>query len=228
MFVDMHMHEMTYSKDSFLALDEIVSIAKQKGLDAVCITDHDDMGLKDFAKEYTERTGFPVFVGIEFYSLQGDILAFGIDKYPDHRIDAQEFVDMVHAQGGITISAHPFRSNRRGLEGQLDIVKGIDAIEVLNGSTLPVATLIAAQYANKLNLATTGGSDCHVPEKVGCRCTYFPKEIRTMEELIEAVKNHECKPAYYQNGAYHVWDITGIEPDMPPSVETATLIESIQ
>ena len=81
MFLDMHMHEMTYSKDSFLALDEIVAIAKQKGLDAVCITDHDNMGLKDFAKEYTERTGFPVFVGIEFYSLQGDILAFGIDKY---------------------------------------------------------------------------------------------------------------------------------------------------
>ncbi len=31
MFLDMHMHEMTYSKDSFLALDEIVTIAKQKG-----------------------------------------------------------------------------------------------------------------------------------------------------------------------------------------------------
>ena len=29
MFIDMHMHEMTYSKDSFLQLDEIVQIAKQ-------------------------------------------------------------------------------------------------------------------------------------------------------------------------------------------------------
>ena len=227
MFLDMHMHEMTYSKDSFLALDEIVAIAKEKGLDGVCITDHDDMGLKDFAEEYTKRTGFPVFVGVEFYSLQGDILAFGIDKYPDKQIDAQEFVDMVHAQGGITISAHPFRSNRRGLEENLNIVKGIDAIEVLNGSTLPVATLIAAQYANKLNLATTGGSDCHVPEKVGCRCTYFPRDIRTMQELIDAVRNHECRPAYFQNGVYHVLDIQDIHPDTPPSAETAMLIDSI-
>ncbi len=227
MFLDMHMHEMTYSKDSFLALDEIVSIAKEKGLDGICITDHDDMGLREVAAEYTARTGFPVFVGIEFYSLQGDILAFGIDHYPDKRIDAQEFIDMVHAQGGITISAHPFRNNRRGLEEHLDTIKGIDAIEVLNGSTLPVATLIAAQYANKLNLATTGGSDCHVPEKVGCRCTYFPNDIHTMQELIDAVRNHECRPAYYQNGVYHILDVQGILPDAPPSVETASLIDSI-
>lgn len=210
MFLDMHMHEMTYSKDSFLTLDQIAVIAKEKGLDGICITDHDSMGLKDFAAEYTEKTGFPVFVGIEFYSLQGDILAFGIDHYPDQRIDAQEFVDMVHAQGGITISAHPFRNNRRGLEEYLDIVKGIDAIEVLNGSTLPDATLTAARYANKLHVATTGGSDCHVPEKVGCRATYFPKNIRTTSDLIQAVKSHQCRPAYYQSGAYHIWDVTQI------------------
>ena len=160
MFLDMHMHELTYSKDSFLTLDEIVTIAKEKGLNGICITDHDDMGLRDFAAEYTKKTGFPIFVGIEFYSLQGDILAFGIDHYPDHRIDAQDFIDMVHKQGGITISAHPFRNNRRGLEENLNTLKGIDAIEVLNGSTLPDATIIAAKYANKLKLATTGGSDC--------------------------------------------------------------------
>ena len=79
MFIDTHMHEMTYSKDSFLKLDEMVSIARQKGLGGICITDHDSMGLKDYAAEYTERTGFPVFVGIEFFSLQGDIVAFGIE-----------------------------------------------------------------------------------------------------------------------------------------------------
>ena len=38
MLIDMHMHEMTFSKDSFLKLDEMVRIAKEKGLDAICIT----------------------------------------------------------------------------------------------------------------------------------------------------------------------------------------------
>ena len=31
MFVDMHMHEMTCSKDSFLKLEEMVEIAREKG-----------------------------------------------------------------------------------------------------------------------------------------------------------------------------------------------------
>ena len=47
MFVDLHMHERTFSKDSFLTLKEIVEIAKEKGLDGVCITDHDDIGIKE-------------------------------------------------------------------------------------------------------------------------------------------------------------------------------------
>lgn len=31
MFVDTHMHEMTCSKDSFLKLEEMVEIAREKG-----------------------------------------------------------------------------------------------------------------------------------------------------------------------------------------------------
>jgi len=95
MFIDMHMHESTFSKDSFLKLDEMVELAKERGLGAICITDHDDMGLKEYAKEYSEKTGFPIFVGIEFFSLQGDIVALGIEEYPKELVDAQKFIDIV-------------------------------------------------------------------------------------------------------------------------------------
>ena len=95
MFIDMHMHEMTCSKDSFLKLDQIVSIAREKGLGAVCITDHDSMGLREYAAEYSRKVDFPIFVGIEFFSLQGDIVAFGIEDYPRERVSAQEFIDLV-------------------------------------------------------------------------------------------------------------------------------------
>lgn len=204
MFIDVHMHEMTYSKDSFLKLDEIVSIAKEKGLGAVCITDHDSMGFKELAAEYTKKTGFPVFVGIEFYSLQGDIVAFGIDEYPKERIDAQEFIDMVKAQGGVCFAAHPFRNNRRGLEEHLLKVQGLDGLEVLNGSTSEEACRKAAEYAGKLGLFTLGASDCHVPEKVGVCATYFPEEIQTLDEFLAAFRKGNMKPAYFENGAYQV------------------------
>lgn len=73
MLVDMHLHECTYSTDSFLHLEEIVSIARQKGLDAICITDHDSMGLRERAEAYSREIGYPIFVGVEFFSLWGDI-----------------------------------------------------------------------------------------------------------------------------------------------------------
>lgn len=207
MFIDMHMHESTYSKDSYLKLEEMVSVAKQRGLDAICITDHDDMGLKEYARAYSAKTGFPIFVGIEFYSLQGDIVAFGIEDYPKERVDAQEFIDMVKAQGGICFSAHPFRNNNRGLEENLMTVKGLDGVEVLNGSTLPEANQKAADYARALNLVTVGASDCHIPEKLGIFATYFPEEVRTMDEFIQVFKSGGCRPAYYWNGEYKIWDM---------------------
>ena len=64
----------------------------EKGLGGNLHHGHDDMGLKEYAAEYSKKTGFPIFVGIEFFSLQGDIIAFGIEEYPDERISAQDLL----------------------------------------------------------------------------------------------------------------------------------------
>ena len=57
------LHEMRNSKDSFLKLEIMVKLAKARGLDAICITDHDNMGIKEFAAEYSKKTGFPITTG---------------------------------------------------------------------------------------------------------------------------------------------------------------------
>lgn len=204
MLIDTHMHERTCSTDSFLSLKEIVDIARQKGLDGVCITDHDSMGLKEFAEAYSRQVNFPIFVGVEYYSIQGDIVAFGIDHVPEGRIEAQEFVDMVKSQGGVCFSAHPFRNNNRGLEENLKTVKGLDGIEALNGSASYEANKKAFEYAQMLGIQAVGSSDCHVPGKVGVYATYLPETVATLDEFIQAFKKGQCRPAYYENGAYHV------------------------
>ena len=135
MLVDMHLHESTCSSDSKMTLEEIVATARERGLDAVCITDHDSMGLKETAERYSRETGFPIFVGVEYFSLWGDITAFGIDRFPDKRIPAQDFVDQVNAAGGFCVACHPFRNNNRGFEDHLWEIQGLHGVEVLNGST---------------------------------------------------------------------------------------------
>lgn len=66
MIIDMHMHEMRYSGDSFLRLENMVEIAKRRGLDGICITDHDSMGLKEFAAEYSEKQDFRFLSELNF------------------------------------------------------------------------------------------------------------------------------------------------------------------
>lgn len=79
-----------------------------KGLDAICITDHDSMGLRERAEAYSREIGYPIFVGVEFFSLWGDITAWGIDGIPDHRVSAQDLIDLVREKDGFCVSCHPF------------------------------------------------------------------------------------------------------------------------
>ena len=204
MLIDMHLHEKTFSADSFLSLEQIVTIAREKGLDAVCITDHDSMGLRDYAAEYARKTGFPIFVGVEYYSLQGDITAWGIEEFPDHRIPAQDFINQVREQGGVCVSCHPFRNNKRGLEDGLRRVQGLTGVEVLNGSADMAANRTALAYCKELRLQPIGASDAHTPEQVGKYVTWFPERVSALSDFLAALRNLPLRPAIWNGEGYDV------------------------
>ena len=206
MLVDMNLHERTFSHDSFLSMKEIVDIAKRRGLDAVCITDHDDMGMKELVKEYSEELGFPIFVGVEFFSLWGDITAWGIDSIPDHRVEAQTFIDHVNASGGFCVSCHPFRNNNRGLEDNLRRVTGLHGVEVLNGSASMEANRTALRYCRELGLKAIGGSDAHNTVQVAKYVTWLPEKVTTLEDFVAQLHACDTRPAIWNGSAYDVVD----------------------
>ena len=206
MLVDMHLHESTYSLDSHINLEQIVTIARQKGLDAVCITDHDSMGLREYAAEYAKKVNFPIFVGVEYYSLQGDITAWGIDTFPDHRIDAQIFIDQVNAAGGFCVSCHPFRNNKRGLEENLRRVHGLHGVEVLNGSADLEANRTALRFCRELGLKAIGASDAHTTGQIGKYVTWLPEKVTTMADFIAQLRQRDTRPAIWNGTGYDVVD----------------------
>lgn len=206
MLVDMHLHEKTFSSDAKHELKEIVEVAKARGLDAICITDHDSMGLKDFAEQYSKKINFPIFVGVEFFSLQGDITAFGIDSIPEERVDAQTFIDYVLQQGGVCFSCHPFRNNNRGLEENLKSVKGLTGIEVLNGSTSQAANKMAFEYCTELQLMPIGASDAHDLEQVGKYATWIPNMVCNLNDFVTEIKKGISKPAVWGENGYTALD----------------------
>ncbi|SHK75759.1 PHP-associated domain-containing protein [Hespellia stercorisuis] len=195
MVIDFHVHERTFSDDSHMNLKEIVNEAKMIGLDGVCITDHDAFGLVDYAAKISRQENFPIFVGVEYLTPEGDITAFGINRMPDRsHMPAQDFIDYVRAQGGVCISAHPFRSNSRGLGEELDVLQGLTGIEVLNGSTSMAANKKAMEYCERLNLQPIGASDAHNLIALGRYATEISEEVHTVEELVNALKTGTCKP----------------------------------
>ncbi len=214
MWIDMHMHEKTYSSDSHLSLEEIVSRAKILGLDAVCITDHESNQLTERAKEYSEEVGFPILVGYEYLTDKGDILVFGVRDVPKYQcMPVDNFLEMVKGEGGIAIAAHPFRKNNRGLGDYLYKAENLYGIECLNGSTPEGLNRMAYEIALERGLHTTGASDCHVPEKIGRYATSIPDGVKTVEDLVKVFKNKKSEifPGKWTDKGYEKVDILNLD-----------------
>lgn len=202
MLVDLHIHESKYSLDSHVSLEKIVEEAKRKGLDGIAITDHDDIQIKEEAEALSRKLNYPIFVGVEYLTLEGDIVAFGIDEVPEGRIPAQEFVNLVNEAGGVCISAHPFRTNNRGLKDNLYTIQGLAGIEGYNGSTDEKNNLKAVESAKKLGIQVVGSSDAHHQVAVGRFATKLPFPVKNVDELIKAIKTNKCVPIVYEDGTY--------------------------
>lgn len=207
MFIDLHVHERAFSSDSKMSLAEIVEKARNMGMGAVCISDHDSLGIREEAARYSREVGFPIFVGVEVLTVQGDIVAYGIPyAFQPRTIDAQEFINYVHCNGGACFSAHPFRNNQRGLEEHLAVVQRLDGVEVLNGSTSLEANRTALEYSRKYGIQPLGASDAHDTQQLGKYVTYFPEEPRDLQDFIRILRSGKCRPAVWENGEFRIVD----------------------
>lgn len=202
MIIDIHVHEKTFSADSRIGLAEIVAEARRKGLDGVCITDHDSNGIAETVFEYRRKCGFTILVGAEILTFEGDILVFGIDELPEQKMHAGELLSLVASQGGVGIGAHPYRDNNRGLGDNVKILSDLSGFEVLNGNTEPHNNVKAFEVYQQFSVPGLGGSDAHKLDEVGKFATYFSCGIKTEADFIKAVKSKRCEPVFYENGVY--------------------------
>jgi len=205
MIIDLHVHEELFSACSTMSLEEAVTFAQYHGLDAICITNHDSLDIA--GSDYLRTVNFPVFVGVELSTLQGDMLAFGLESLPSFRPTAQEFIDFVADRNGFSCAAHPFRTWSNVLGNCLDSLRGLDGIEVLNGDNIDYENRRAVEACRQLGLVALGGSDAHRSGKIGSCATWFPEPVTSMRELIQAMKSGLCRPVMrYPDGTYRIWE----------------------
>lgn len=208
MLIDLHVHTIAGSWDSLLRPDDLIVKAREIGLDAITITEHGkcNMGaLEQLRKEH----GFPVLGGMEVSTDIGDILVFGLGNFDVGYMEATKLRQLVTAQGGIMIAAHPFRRDFSpvgygsfnplksiSLEEacKRPLLKLVDALEAANGGSTKEEVLFSLQVMEKLGMCGTGGSDCHTISTVGLCATEFTVQITSETDIVEAIKKGACRP----------------------------------
>ncbi len=194
MLIDLHFHTAAYSRCSQIDLEEGVRQARERGLDALCITDHESRGAYTSAYRLSQRYGLKLLIGVELMSCQGDLLCFGLSRLPSQQLDAQTLIDQVRTEGGAVIAAHPYRDHERCLRDSLFDLTGISAIEVHNSSTSSAEHQRATRSAELLGLPQVGGSDAHRLDQVGTFATRFAAPVTCLQELIEQLNCGSVHP----------------------------------
>ena len=202
MLIDMHVHTAVSSPCSRIDPRQLVETAPRVGLDAVCVTEHEEMEGAEVARRLGEEVGFPVFRGVEVYTELGDMLVFGLERarYP-WKVPFEELLSQVREEGGAVIPAHPCRDTRGlhhilGEERAEYLLANVDAVETLNGGSSPQSNAVAQACAREYGLPGIGGSDAHFLMQLGRCLTVFEREIYSEAELVEEVRAGRCRAAY--------------------------------
>ncbi len=187
--VDLHVHS-NYSKDSLITPKELVFYAKKRGLNAVAVTDHNQIeGSLKIAKE----ADFLVIPGMEVSSADGHIVALNLQELIPRGLSAAETVDRIHRASGIAIAVHPYAWFKGSLTSHVKEAK-FDAVETLNASAHPFnrCRRKAVELAQQLNLPCVGGTDAHYGPAIGCGYTAVDCEP-AVDAIIKAIASGKCQ-----------------------------------
>ncbi len=191
MLIDMHIHTQ-FSPCSIINIPQLIAKAKAKGLDGICITDHDTMASKSVL-ENLKISDICVLVGIEYTTSKGDFLIFGPTDHIPLRMPLESILSWIKKEGGVVIPAHPFRKSR---PADINVLSLFNIIEVLNGRNLPSENNHCKEWikTNGKNIKQIGGSDAHTFEEIGNVVTVFEKNIYCLDDLIRELLDGRYAP----------------------------------
>jgi predicted metal-dependent phosphoesterase TrpH len=166
--VDPHVHTEG-SWDSTAAVEDVLKAAADAGLDGVAVTDHDAIDHSLYAVERAPDFGLFAIPSVEVSTLDGHLLALGVETVPPEGRSVAWTVDWVQDRGGVAVVPHPFRRSSHGVgRDVLRDVDALDAVETFNACTvLGYRNRQARAFASRHDRVRLGSSDAHRPARVG-------------------------------------------------------------
>ena len=193
MLIDIHLHTLV-SKCSALPLADILTHARARGLDGVCITDHGSRDAAAMVREGFQPDGLLVLVGMEYSTPQGDFLVFGPRDAFEPGLTFDQLAVVTDESGGVVVSAHPCRAAK---PADLSVCRagGCRIVEVVNGGNTEFENAQAMAFAKRRGLIGVSGSDAHCLKDLGILPTRFTVPISCMDDLVAALKQGQCRPS---------------------------------
>ncbi|HEY7961096.1 MAG TPA: PHP domain-containing protein [Solirubrobacteraceae bacterium] len=176
--VDLHMHT-DHSHDCATPVEVLLATAREQGLGAIAVTDHNEISGALQAREQAQGLGphpahhppVKVIVGEEVKTAeQGEVIGLFIKEKIPRGLTLAETVAEIKRQGGLVYVPHPFDRMHSvpDYEHLLTILDEIDAIEVFNPRVaIGAFNDEAVRFAAKYRLVAGAGSDSHVAQGLG-------------------------------------------------------------
>jgi len=170
--VDLHMHT-DHSYDCATPVEVLLASARERGLGAIAVTDHNEISGAIAARKHALQAGIDVrvIIGEEVKTAdQGEVIGLFIEELIPRGMTLQETVAEIRRQGGVVYVPHPFDRLHSvpDYEHLLKIVADVDAIEVFNPRVaIGAFNDEAARFAAKYRIVAAAGSDSHVAQGLG-------------------------------------------------------------
>ena len=168
--VDLHMHT-DHSFDCATPVEVLLATAKERGLGAIAVTDHNEVSGALDAAAKAEQFGVKVIVAEEVKTAeQGEVIGLFLQEKIPRGMTLAETVAEIKRQGGLVYVPHPFDRMHSvpDYEHLLTILEDIDAIEIYNPRVaIGSFNEEAERFARKYRIVAGAGSDSHVAQGLG-------------------------------------------------------------
>lgn len=188
----MHCHTRL-SKDSLNDPRKLAHVAAERGLGALCVTDHNGLA-NALALSRMDDLPIKIIPSEEVKSSEGEIIGYFLSELVPKGLTPEETVRRIKGQGGLVCVPHPFDTMRTA--SRLDtpaldrLVQAglIDILEVFNARAVNASdNERALVYAQEHGLAMSAGSDAHTLVEVGRAYAEIP-QFETPQEFLEGLR----------------------------------------
>jgi predicted metal-dependent phosphoesterase TrpH len=195
--VDMHMHT-DHSPDCATPVEVLLATAREQGLGAIVVTDHNEVSGALLAREQAEGSGphppVKVVVGEEVKTAsQGEVIGLFIEERIPRGMSLAETIAEIKRQGGLVYVPHPFDRMHAvpDYEHLLPVLEDVDAIEVFNPRVaIGAFNEEAARFAAKYRIAAGAGSDAHVAQGLGSVRVRM-RDFEGPQEFLQSLRDAE-------------------------------------